>query len=109
MSKRSDRRREMTEVLALREQEGLSLRQLAEQFDIPVGTLSWWSHRLRAEKAEKREAFTEVRVSKTESVARSGGAAPLRLRCPGGVVAEFEGELANQIADALVSELDRWS
>jgi len=92
-------------MLALRE-EGLSLRQLAEEFDIPVGTLSWWAHRLRS---EKEPAFTEVRVSDAtpSSVSRISG--PVRLRFPGGVVAEFEGELANRVADALLGDLTRWS
>ena len=106
MSKRSDRRREMTRLLALRDREGLSLRELAERFDIPTGTLSWWAHRLRA---EKKPAFTEVRLSREVSAARSETAAPARLRFPGGVVAEFDGDLAKLVADALLGQLARWS
>lgn len=37
----------MAALLARRERDGLSLRQLAEQSGIPCGTLSWWSWRLR--------------------------------------------------------------
>ena len=95
----------MEEVLAFREQEGLSLRQLSEEFGIPVGTLSWWAHRLRG---EGEPAFTEVRVSEAAPPPSSHGCA-LRLRLPGGVVAEFEGELANQVAGALLGDLAQWS
>jgi len=95
----------MAEVLALRE-EGLSLRQLSEEFDIPVGTLSWWAHRLRS---EKEPAFTEVRVSDAAPPAVSRVSGPLRLRFPGGVVAEFDGGLAKRVADALLGDLARWS
>jgi len=95
----------MTRLLALREREGLSLRELAEQFDIPEGTLSWWAHRLRA---EKRPAFTEVRMSKEASAERVETGAPVRLRLPGGVVAEFDGDLANQVADTLLGQMARW-
>ncbi len=109
MSKRADRRREIEQLFALREREGLSLRELAAQSGIPVGTLSWWSHRLRAEATTP--AFTEVRVAQD-----TGSPAPpprtdgmLRLRLPGGAVAEFEGELADRVSGVLLESLARWS
>jgi hypothetical protein len=37
----------MAALLSRREQDGLSLRRLAEESGIPVGTLAWWSWRLR--------------------------------------------------------------
>ena len=37
----------MAALLARRESDGLSLRQLSEESGIPFGTLSWWSWRLR--------------------------------------------------------------
>jgi hypothetical protein len=41
------RREEMAALLARRERDGLSLRQLSEKSGIPFGTLSWWTWRLR--------------------------------------------------------------
>lgn len=37
----------MAALLARRESDGLSLRALSEETGIPLGTLSWWSWRLR--------------------------------------------------------------
>jgi hypothetical protein len=37
----------MAALLARRERDGLSLRELSEETGIPFGTLSWWSWRLR--------------------------------------------------------------
>jgi len=39
----------MRRLLRRRESEGLSYAQLARETGIPVGTLAWWSHRLRIE------------------------------------------------------------
>ena len=37
----------MAALLARRERDGLSLRELSDESGIPIGTLSWWSWRLR--------------------------------------------------------------
>ena len=37
----------MAALLARRERDGLSLRELSDESGIPLGTLSWWSWRLR--------------------------------------------------------------
>jgi hypothetical protein len=42
-----NRRKEMSALLARRERDGLSLRRLSNETGIPIGTLSWWSWRLR--------------------------------------------------------------
>lgn len=99
MSKRADRRGEIERLFSLRECEGLSLRELADRSGIPVGTLSWWSHRLRTEAAP---AFTEVRVADEPADAPAGPAGVVRLRLPGGAVAEFEGEFADRVSSALI-------
>jgi len=107
MSKRTKRRDEIEQLFALRDREGLSLQGLSDHSGIPVGTLSWWSHRLRT---EAKPAFTEVRVtpasSEVQAPVRSG---TLRLRLPCGAVAEFEGDLADRVSTALLEELRRWS
>lgn len=58
------RRKEMTALLARREREGLSLRELSEETGIPFGTLSWWCWRLRQDAAGRQaaDAFVEVEV-----------------------------------------------
>ena len=114
MVKRTDRRREMERLLSRREREGLSLRALADETGIPVGTLSWWSHRLRE---ESRPAFREVRVTDDagdgvsamdrETTSRSQSGA-VRVQLPGGVLAEFEGEFAEQVLEILFERLRRW-
>lgn len=111
MSKRTNRRREIERLFATRDREGLSLRQLADRSGIPVGTLSWWSHRLRSESGP---AFCEVRVAHEETPATPprrthGGSVDLRLRLPGGVVAEFGGDLAERVSGVLLESLARWS
>jgi len=63
------RRKEMAALLARRERDGLSLRELSEETGIPFGTLSWWSWRLRhsPDKRTSEGGFVEV-------VAASGSA-----------------------------------
>lgn len=56
----------MAALLARRERDGLTLRELSEESGIPFGTLSWWSWRLRqmsAEDARGSSAFVEVVAS----------------------------------------------
>lgn len=56
-------RKQMAALLARRERDGLSLRELAAKTGIAAGTLSWWSWRLRQdsqEKPEDRGGFVEV-------------------------------------------------
>ena len=94
------RRREMERLFAVREAEGLSLRELSEQSGIPVGTLSWWSSQLRQSSAQ---AFREVLVRHDDSSPSTTGRGPaLRLRLPSGLIAEFDGELAERIGLALL-------
>ncbi|MCA8976853.1 MAG: helix-turn-helix transcriptional regulator, partial [Planctomycetes bacterium] len=55
----------MAALLARRERQGLTLRELSKKTGIPFGTLSWWSWRLRQEPARRRggEQFVEVEVT----------------------------------------------
>jgi transcriptional regulator with XRE-family HTH domain len=110
MSKRSQRRREIERLFALRDREGLSLRELAEHSGIPCGTLSWWSHQLRQE-TRSEPAFATVEVVDLDADAVGDGAtdAELVVRYPSGVVVELRGVLANRIADDVVSRLSSWS
>ncbi len=112
MVKRTDRRREMERLLARRKREGVSLRGLSEETGIPIGTLSWWSHRLREEAKGARQGFCEVRVLEDAREPTSGRGAwsgAVRLELPDGVVAELEGQLAEQVTEAIVERLRRWS
>jgi hypothetical protein len=51
----------MAALLARRERDGLSLRELSEATGIPFGTLSWWSWRLRhSDDRGSERGFVEV-------------------------------------------------
>ncbi len=108
MSRRTDRRREIERLFAERAREGCSLRELSSRSGIPVGTLSWWSHRLRE---DSTPAFAEVEVIPDGIVIddASDTEVPLRLRLGDGVVVEFSGDLAKSVALALVESVSRWS
>lgn len=108
MSKRSDRRREMERLLALRDSAGLSLRSLSEQSGVPVGTLSWWSHRLRQ---EAQPAFVEVEVCEVERppLPRSSESAEIIVRHAGGMAVELRGATAERVVAHVLARIDRWS
>ena len=111
MVKRKERRREIERLFVLRAREGLSLRELADRSGIPVGTLSWWSHRLREEarasesRTESMPAFSQVRlvgpVAAPVEFANEVGSA-VRVRLPGGAVVELEGEHAERMVSAVL-------
>ena len=51
----------MRRLLARREREGLTLAELARRTRIPVGTLAWWSSRLRRERGVEPVGFVELK------------------------------------------------
>jgi len=110
MSKRTQRRREIERLFALRDREGLSLRELAEHSGIPYGTLSWWSHQLRQE-ARSEPAFAAVEVVDVDDdqVCDRPTDAELIVRHPTGLVVELRGALAEYVADQVMSRLSSWS
>ena len=105
MSKRMKRRREIERLFALRDRQGLTLRELADRSGIPVGTLSWWSYQLRAEESA---GFTEVRLAPGGAVTDEARSV-VRLHMPAGLIAEFEGDVADRAATSLIESLVRWS
>lgn len=66
----SGREHEMRELLALREREGWTVRELSAASGVPPGTLSWWSAEIRrrdaARAAEAPLDFVEVVVDAVE-------------------------------------------
>ena len=94
------RRKEMAALLARRERDGLSLRELSEETGIPFGTLSWWSWRLR-----QRSGHEESNVGFVEVVATGGsdrGAVVMRigdveLEVPPGTDTAWLGDLATAL------------
>lgn len=52
----------MSAVLARRERDGLSLRGLSDATGIPIGTLSWWSGRLRRGNDAEQDARNFVEL-----------------------------------------------
>ena len=55
----------MAALFARRERDGLSLRELSEATGIPLGTVSWWSWRLRQGSVPRpaTEQFVELEVA----------------------------------------------
>ena len=95
----------MAALLSRREQDGLSLRRLAEESGIPVGTLAWWSWRLRQDDGrsddEVKGGFVEVvaaGVQETSSVAIVIGSG-VRVE----VTAGFDADLLCSVVRALQS------
>ena len=69
----------MAALLARRERDGLSLRQLSEESGIPFGTLSWWPWRLRQLSTTKAERSSPAFVEVVASGARNDGEVVVRL------------------------------
>jgi transcriptional regulator with XRE-family HTH domain len=59
-SKAGTRDQEMRGLLALRDSDGLTLRELSELCGVPQGTLSWWASELRRRDASPSPEFVEV-------------------------------------------------
>ena len=77
----------MEALLAHRDAEGLTFHQLAELTDIPVGTLSSWSRKLRAEAEQRNDdpTFVEIEIDDTAAPATS-----LELHLPNGTTITVE-------------------
>jgi transcriptional regulator with XRE-family HTH domain len=76
--KRRDRREQMRRLLARREREGLTLAELARRARIPVGTLAWWSSRLRHERGDGSAGFVELKPE-ADGVREPGGEGRLEV------------------------------
>lgn len=115
MNRRTQRRREIEQLLSERESKGLSLRALSDRSGIPIGTLSWWSHKLRSEvSAESRPTFVEIvpreRPCFTGAVADAEECEPeLRVHHPSGLVMEFRGDLARNVAERVLRGIGQCS
>ena len=105
MDKHSDRRREIKRLFALRDSEGLTYRELSDHSGIPLGTLNWWSHRLRHEVAED-DGFVCAGEFELD---RSGGGldavADARLLHPSGLVIELRGEFADRVVSSVLRDV----
>ncbi len=109
MPRREDRRREITRLLAQRETQGLSLRDLSERSGIPIGTLSWWSYRLRQ---ESKPAFVELQLSSNDNVGIAGVATStpdIVVRHPDGLCVELRGDAADRLVEHVLSRLNQCS
>lgn len=89
-SRRGSRRRhdpdELRRLIRRREAEGLSYARLSQETGIPVGTLAWWSHRLRMEESDSSEGSAAA-SDFVEVIATGAGrdSAEIEVRLPGGV------------------------
>lgn len=98
MAHRSDRRREIERLFALRDAEGLTYRELSEHSGIPFGTISWWAHRRRRE-ASDGDAFVAAGELDLDDQAAGPDA---RVLHPSGLVIELRGEIARAIVTDLL-------
>ena len=95
------RRKEMAALLARRERDGLSLRALSEEVGIPIGTLAWWSWRLRHGdyREQKRGGFLEIvseaRDFQSSVVVRVGS--DIEIEVPTGIDVAWLSSLASAL------------
>ena len=109
MSKDTNRRREMRQLLALRKEKGLTYQELSEHSGIPKGTLVWWSHQLRNEGTDD-DAFVDLGVvDLAGSASSSEGGPDVRLLHPSGLIIELHGELADQVVASVLRDVLGWS
>ena len=103
------RRREIKRLFALRETQGLTFGELSDHSGIPVGTLRWWSHRLRCEESDD-DAFVDLGVLEVgESLGSSNSPPEARLLHPSGLVIELRGEFADQVVTSVLQDVLQWS
>jgi len=95
----------MAALLARRERDGLSLRGLAEESGIPIGTLGWWSWRLRQDDGhlheERSQGFVEVVATAAHESTSLAIVVGCGLRVE--VTAGFDAELLCSVVRALQS------
>ena len=60
MARQVHERRRIEKLLAGRERQGLSFRELSEQSGVPAPTLAWWSAKVRRERGRASQRFVEV-------------------------------------------------
>ncbi len=109
MSSESPRRREIKRLFALREKQGLTFDELSDHSGIPVGTLRWWSHRLRCGESDTA-AFVDLGVIDADAGLTGSESSPdARLLHPSGLVIELHGEFADQIVSSLLHDVLPWS
>lgn len=95
------RRKEMAALLARRERDGLSLRALSEEVGIPIGTLAWWSWRLRhGDPREQKpgrfvEIVSEARHAHSSVVVRVGS--EIEIEAPSGIDVTWLSNLASAL------------
>ena len=65
---KQNRREEIARLLAQRERQGLTYRDLSVRCGVPAHTLSWWAWKLRWEASGSTPAFVEVELPADEPV-----------------------------------------
>ncbi len=108
MSNDSDRRREIKRLFALRETEGLSFGELSDHSGIPIGTLRWWSHRLRHEEPDD-DGFVDLGIITVGGSPSLDTPPVARLLHPSGLIVELHGELAGQVVSSVLQDALQWS
>ena len=83
----TDREQEMRALLALREAEGLTMRELAAASEVPSGTLSWWAAEIRRRDraAAADPDFVEILVASADEHTDEDAALCFEIALTGGV------------------------
>ena len=112
MASQPDRRAEITRLLATRESQGLTFKALAERSGIPLGTLSYWSHKLRREarREERPQSFIELQPAPAVEEDPETSHAAVRIEHSSGLTIDFTGDAALLATQHLVGrDRPEWS
>ncbi len=89
MSKRTKRQKEMEKWLSVRDQEGISFRELSARSGFPIGTLASLSQKLRRERKPK-QGFFELTTVEAQPAA---GPSSVTVRFQAGHELVLDGQL----------------
>ena len=94
------RRKEMARLLAQRERQGLTYRELSERSGIPAHTLSWWAWKLRQDPVP-RPSFVELELEEATPTPA------IEVETPGGHVLrlreDFDPALLRRVLEVLAT------
>ena len=116
MSRRQYDRSKIERYLTLRDREGLTYAALAARTGVPIGTLSYWSTKLRRESVQIRSpGFIELTPCDPEpspqpqTTVHPSPDSSVRIHHPSGALIELRGRAADSLADGILKQVATWS